>query len=461
MNLPGSSRQVTAVLLAVTLVGTAGWVSPFLLAPDVGGDGYSVQHVYVEAEGRITTATLYLPDGDEPVPGVVFGAGSGTAPRLYSNYGSALAANGFAVLVAGRTKELESGRPVRWETFRETEDALERGTADYLNWVAYLEAHPRIDESRLVVGGHSGGANGAYRAAYERPDVNGVVAIAGRFPPERDGPLRTNLLLATGSEDSLVPPSTLEAVSAELTGRTVRAGERTGSFEDGTAVRVVVAEGASHLTESYHPELVRATTAWALRSVGESPPERLGITVRSPTTTLGQFLWGLSGVVGATALAGRAGGSMLDGDLQEYFPPLVWLVGFVTVTGTTVSRRLYYLGPMPSQPLKYVLLATTLLVVGLALQRVASRTPRLGSGVGGAVLDAAFLLASAAAFVLASTRFVTFQLVTTTVLSSVALVPFLLSLGLLAALGVGRPHRWLFVGFGLLWVLPAVVPAYP
>lgn len=98
------------------------------------------------------------------------------------------------------------------------------------------------------------------------------------LPAERNETLETNLLLATGSNDSLVPPSTLTNVSVELTGVLLQPGQQVGSFKDGTARRVVVAEGATHLSESDNPVLVRETTHWALQSIGESPPPDLGIT---------------------------------------------------------------------------------------------------------------------------------------------------------------------------------------
>jgi hypothetical protein len=63
-------------------------------------------------------------------------------------------------------------------------------------------------------------------------------------------------------------------------------------------------------------------------------------------------------------------------------------------------------------------------------------------------------------FVLVSTRFVTFQLVTTTVLSSVVVVLVVPFVVVLALLGVDRPARWLFVGPVVLWLLPAIVPPY-
>lgn len=451
-----TARQITAALVVLTVVGAAGWLVPLASSPG-GGDAFTVERVYVENGNRITVASLYLPAGEADVPGVVFGSGSGSPPKLYSNYGRALAGNGFAVLVPGMTYELEPGRPVPWEIVRGEARIRERSTENYLAWVGYLSTHPRVDERRLVVGGHSGGANGAYRAAYERPDVRGVVAIAGRFPPDREEPLRTNLLLATGSDDSLVPPSKLTEVSEALIGRAVRPGERVGSFEEGTAVRVVVADGENHLTETDSPKLVRAVTDWALRSVGEEPTEPGEVTVRPIRSVLFQFLSGLVGVLGATALVGRRVRSASD-DPCRHLVAAVALFGFVALVVTTLSRGVYYFGPV--QPLKYAVLGGIALVVGTALDRTAARSPRFDSRLASMPLDLLFLSLATALFTLASTRFVTFQLVTQVVFTAVFLALLLPFLVLFAALGVERRTRWLFVGLAVIALFPPVVPPY-
>jgi dienelactone hydrolase len=455
------SRYVTLVFLLVSLVGFGGWVAPFVSSPNPGGNDYTVEHVYIRADDRITTASLYLPDGNDRVPGVVFGAGSGTSPRIYTNYGAALATNGFAVLIPGKTSGLDPRKPIQWEIRRETPVVLNLAKENYLNWVSYLASHPRVDENRLVIGGHSGGANSAYRVAYERPDVNGIVAVAGRFPPERDETIRTNLLLATGSEDGLVPPSKIVEVSKVLTGTTVHPGEQIGTFENGTAVRVVVADGASHLSEADNRQLIRETTDWALRSVGESPPEELGIRVRSLGSVGYQALFGLVGVLGITAVAKRVGTHRLgDGPRQETVVALVWLVGMILVLHSTLSQRIYYLGPMAAQFSKYALLSVILLGTGVLLDRLASVTAWTETRGGSSLLDVIFMFLPPGAFVLTSTRFVTFQLVTTTVLSSAVLVVLSVFLAELAMLNIRRRVRWAVVGLVVLWVVPAIVPPY-
>ncbi len=458
MRLPLSSSQVTVLLLIVAVVGVGGWASPFVLTPERPAD-YTVERVTIQQGNRVTVADLYLPAGDGSVPGVVFGAGSGSEPALYSNYGEALVREGFAVLIPGATHDREPGRPIPWMIVREEAVIWERGTENYLAWIEYLAGHPRVDSNRIVVGGHSGGANGAYRAAYERPNVSGVVAIAGRFPPDREEPLRTNLLLATGSDDSLVPPEKLSTVAAKLTGRRLDPGARVGSFADGTAVRLVVADGATHLTESSDPTLVEVTTDWARRSVGAPASSDRDVAVRPLGTVLLQFASGLVGVLGVAALARRR-----IADEGDRFPtwavPVGSLLGFAAVAQTTVGRDVYHLTPMPAQAAKYVLVAAVVVATATVVHRAAQATSRVDARPASLLLDVASLALAGAVAAVASTQFVTFQLVTTAVQSVVILAilaPFLVAF---AALNLNPSERWLFVGPAFVWLYAAILPPY-
>jgi hypothetical protein len=207
--------------------------------------------------------------------------------------------------------------------------------------------------------------------------------------------------------------------------------------------------------------LVRESAEWALRSVGESPPETLDITVRSIGSVLYQFLFGLVGILAGAALTKRALASRLDDrQRRDGIVALVWLVGFTVVLHTTVSQRVYHFGPMPAQATKYVLLGGLLLGIGFLLDRVASSRSWADSRVGSALFDLGFLVGPVGAFVLLSTQFVTFQLVTTVVLSSVALLVLAAVLAELALLTVERRFRWTVVGIAVLWLVPAFVPPY-
>ena len=80
--------------------------------------------------------------------------------------------------------------------------------------------------------------------------------------------------------------------------------------------------------------------------------------------------------------------------------------------------------------------------------------------MGSSLFDLAFLFVPAGVFVITSTQFVTFQLVTTTVLSSAVLAVLAVFLGELAVLNLQRRIRWAAIGIAALWVVPAIVPPY-
>lgn len=455
-----TARATPLVLLMVVLAGITVWGFPLLTAPDPAGDEYSMDRVLIRQEARVTEAALYLPAGSDPVPGVVFGAGSGSDPAMYAEFGEALARNGVAVLIPGATYDLEPDRPMPWMIVREDDALWTRVGTNYRHWIEYLESHPRVDAERLVIGGHSGGANGAYRAAYDRPDVRGVVAIAGRFPPNRSAVLRTNLLLVTGSEDSLVPPSTLVAVSESLTGTAVKPGEQVGSVADGTAVRVFVVDGGTHLTEGDDPRVVRATTEWVLESVGLPVPADLRTPTTPIRTVLVQFGAGMGALFAALGLLHSRLPFEADERLREGLLGGVLLVGLAAVLGTTISRDIYSFWPTLAQLPKYALFAVILGLGGVLRRRMRAKG-LVESRPGRALLDILVLGLAVGVFVLLSTRFVTFQLVTTVVLSTVGLTVFLVpTASVLALLRVSDTGRWLPLAGVALLVFPAVVPPY-
>lgn len=454
------SRWVVIGLVFLVIISGAGWVYPLIVFPDPGGEDIEVTRVFIRDSGRITEAALYLPAGENAVPGIVFGAGSGSEPAMYAGYGEALARNGFAVLIPGPTYDLEPERPIPWMIVREKEEIWDRGTENYLHWIEYLQANPRVDATRLVIGGHSGGANGAYRAAYERPDIDGLVAIAGRFPPERSDPLRTNIFLATGSQDDLVPPSKVVGVSKELASREVTPGEFVGSFEDGTAIEVFVAEGETHLSESRSPTLIRQTTEFALQSVGETPPSTISTATLPVDTVLLQFVSGDIFVIGLTALVFESWALRQREGYVEYLVSLLPFVGFAIVVTPTISQQIYHLWPSSSQLLKYAVVGVVLVLVGWVLHRIFTGLSGFDSKIGSIVGDVGFLVLSVTAIMLVSTQFVTFQLITTVVLSAVFLGLLLPFSVLFAVFEIGRISRWVSYGCLLLVFYPELIPPY-
>jgi uncharacterized protein len=120
--------------------------------------------------------TLWLPEADEPVPGVLMLVGSGDNDRdnngLFPPLREHLVHSGVAV--ASYDKRGVSGSTGSWRTST-WQDLIDDAEAA-LGWLA---RHPSTDPSSIGVFGHSEGGWLALRVAADNPDVAYVVTNSG------------------------------------------------------------------------------------------------------------------------------------------------------------------------------------------------------------------------------------------------------------------------------------------
>ncbi|HZW32512.1 MAG TPA: prolyl oligopeptidase family serine peptidase, partial [Isosphaeraceae bacterium] len=141
-------------------------------------DGYRVEKVLFESRpGHHVTASLYLPGGTPPFPGVLLPCGHSDNGKAFEGYQRAcilLARNGMAVLCydpigqGERFQRLDAqGKPVIRGTTEHTMAGIGalligRQAASYRIWdglraLDYLAGRPEVDPSRLGCTGNSGG----------------------------------------------------------------------------------------------------------------------------------------------------------------------------------------------------------------------------------------------------------------------------------------------------------------
>jgi dienelactone hydrolase len=265
-------------------------------------------------------ATLYLPGRahgpydqlpppppqDQRPPVVVLAHGFAADRAMMSTLARRLAQAGYAVLTFDFRGHGENRNPFPAGAARP--DAL---GGDFAAAVDFVRTSPQVNGSRVVVMGHSMGADAALDFATRDSGLDGVVAISGGWTLQ--GPYSPpNVLFLWASGD---PPDTREparALAAQLAGvDAVQLGRSYGLLPDLRGVRAVEVPGNDHLTILWSKPAAAEIVAWLdaifqVQRLGTPPqadPRLLDVAL-----ALGAFLVVLVGIgLAVAALAPRGG----------------------------------------------------------------------------------------------------------------------------------------------------------
>src|SRR6056297_526122 len=239
------------ISIIIIIIGLVGWLLPAQLN-DTEVRGYRVKEVKLEyPEDIVDQVSIYIPNGQGPWPAIIFGAGTGADRSLYKNWAEGFVSQGFVVLLRSSSYGRKEEKP--WIDSRD----------DMISSFQYLKKLDYVDKDKIIIGGHSASANLAYWVGYKIPKkIKGIVAIAGRFPPEEKGNLNLAVFLGTGKNDKLVPPEKLYEVANKISESEIK---KNKEHED---ITIYVSDNSNHLKESWDNNLIREAVKWSTQIVG-------------------------------------------------------------------------------------------------------------------------------------------------------------------------------------------------
>lgn len=217
----------------------------------------------------------------EPAPVVVIGHGFAGSRQLMLPFATTLARNGYTAVVFdfpghGDNRTLLAGEIGEEERTRALLDAFARVVEE-------ARALPGGD-GRLATLGHSMAGDILVRYALEHDGSTAAVAVSPYLSkdPEADRP--RNLLLIYGAlEPPIVEAQGREAVAlaAGAPPEKIETGKTYGDMADGTARRLVIAEGVEHIGVLYSETSLRAAVDW-LDQAFARPAKDSGVDRRGP-----------------------------------------------------------------------------------------------------------------------------------------------------------------------------------
>jgi hypothetical protein len=210
---------------------------------------------FAAADGSNIHATLQKPtyaSVGNPLPGVVVIHGSLQSKEWLMAFGIELSRRGYVVLTIDANGHGNS------------DDGTGAGAAA-LEYIADLDY---VNSSSLGLIGHSMGGGISWRAINRSTiSVRAMVLVGSWVTDAANTTYPSNLLITVGDFDSLFNfQDDLDVLSDVFGVTNVEEDTTYGSFEEGTARRVVIAR-TNHLFETIDPEIVSETTQWIQNSL--------------------------------------------------------------------------------------------------------------------------------------------------------------------------------------------------
>lgn len=255
-------RATTIFIISLVLLSSGSGIS-YLLITDTGTVNVKEVNLTTETGLNIHT-TVQVPkraSATDPVPAIIIIHGLAQCKEWLYSFSLELARRNFVVVSIDAASHGNSDSKAN--------RAKDRGG---LAALSYVESLPYVSDKIGVIG-HSMGAGIALQAIqHSTVEVDALVTVGGGWvdpaDPWGNQTYPKNLLYTVGKYDELFNVSTLPTTLQPLFGTDslVKPGKLYGSFENGTARKLVIGN-TNHLFETIDPKIIRETIGWMQNSL--------------------------------------------------------------------------------------------------------------------------------------------------------------------------------------------------
>lgn len=329
-------------------------------------------------------ARVFRPAGGAPAPVVVIAHGFAGSQEMMQPFATTLAQAGFIAVTfdfpghGGNPTPLAGGL---------TDDEAASGTL--LSALTRVVAAVRpLGDGRLALLGHSMAADIVIRWGFDRREAAATVALSG-FGPQVTAEQPRNLMVAVGAWEPEFLQAAARRIVALAAGGEPAEDTTYGRFADGTARRLVIADGVEHIGILYSQDALAQSRAWLAEAFGRAPG-RVPVDARGPAIGLlvgGLVLlaWPLSRLLPRVA-AGPPGAGL---GWRRFWP-----IAVVPAVATPLILRLVPTGFMPLLLGDYLTAHCALygVLTGLLAWRLRPRAAPVASSPAKAAIAAAAIL---------------------------------------------------------------------
>lgn len=242
-------RRIAIACLAVTALAIGLWQLQHAT------DGLAVTHSHVSQ----TPVTIFQPKARARAPVVIIAHGFAGSQQLMQPFAVTLARNGYNVVTFDFLGHGRNRVPMRGDI---TEgETITTSLVKELSQVAVFARSLPGNDGRIAVLGHSMASDIVVRFAQANTDVQATVAVSV-FSPVATATSPRNLLVIVGAiEPEMLIDEGRRIVNLTAGGNAVER-KTYGSFRDGSARRLVLAQGVEHIGVLYSYDSMAETLRW-------------------------------------------------------------------------------------------------------------------------------------------------------------------------------------------------------